>query len=80
MISDQLREVLRAQPFRPFTVYIADGRKFTVDHPELMMVTPGGRTAFLAIGAETTERIDVLMITSLSTGERHGRGRRRKAG
>jgi hypothetical protein len=80
MISDQLREVLHARPFQPFTAYLADGRKLTVDHPELMWVTPGGRTAYLAIGRETTERVDVLMITSISTGERNGRGRRRKAG
>lgn len=77
MIADQLRKVLRARPFKPFTVHLADGRRMTMDHPELMSVSPGGKTAHFASGRESFERIDVVMITSISTGERR---RKRKAG
>src|SRR5207237_6160093 len=41
--SNQLRTAIRAQPFRPFTVRLADGRAFFVKHPELISVGPNGR-------------------------------------
>jgi len=32
--ANQIREVVRAQPFRPFIIHLADGRTFDVPHPE----------------------------------------------
>lgn len=80
MVADELRLALRSVPFGPFTIHLVDGRKFRVEHPELMLVSPGGRTAVLASGRDSFEHIDVLMITSISKGEVSGRNRRRKAG
>ena len=86
MTSDKLREVLRAEPFNPFVVHMADGRALTVNHPELMAISPSGRIAYLF---ETGDRhdsghhIEILMITSIEVRSARpgtGRGRRRKAG
>ena len=40
---DQVRAAMRAQPFRPFHVKLADGRTFRIDHPEFIAVSPNGR-------------------------------------
>lgn len=38
-----LRELLQAEPFRPFYVCISDGRKLKVPHPDFLIITPHGR-------------------------------------
>ena len=35
MTIHKLQKMLRAQPFQPFDLYLADGRSLPVDHPEL---------------------------------------------
>lgn len=39
MRPDDIRAHLRREPFQPIRVYISDGSKYDVRHPELMMVT-----------------------------------------
>jgi hypothetical protein len=79
MTSDQIRNALKAQPFRAFNINLTDGRAFHVSHPEWVMLTPSGRVAVVAQAeGDSVEIIDVLMITSLSLGA--ASPRRRKAG
>ena len=47
MHPDRIRELLRAQPFRPFAVVMADGRRFAVRHPEFVYLHPDRRTVYL---------------------------------
>jgi hypothetical protein len=42
---EQLRSTLRAQPFRPFRLRLADGRTSDVSHPGFVSSTSGGRPA-----------------------------------
>jgi len=44
MSADDLRSLLRATPFRPFTVYLPSDKSFSVQHPEFAALTPPGRT------------------------------------
>jgi hypothetical protein len=39
MRPDDIRAHLRRKPFQPIRVYISDGSKYDVPHPELMLVT-----------------------------------------
>jgi hypothetical protein len=80
--AERLRNVLATRPFRPFTMNLADGRKFRVDHPELVAVFPGmDRTAILAFPKkDAIEIIDLLLVSSLSVVEGETKPRRRKAG
>jgi hypothetical protein len=68
MTIEQVQKAYRATPFKPFTLNLADGRSVTVRHPEFMMMTPGGRTVVVATGDDSVEIIDLLLVTSLSTG------------
>ena len=68
MNAEQIEQHLKASPFRPFRVCVADGRSFNVPHREFMWRHPTGRTIFVATGEDAYEVIDMLMITGLSVG------------
>lgn len=65
MTTQQLHSMLRSAPFQPFDIHLADGRALTVQHPELVMITPGGRTVGVAVTDDAIEVIDLLLVTSL---------------
>ena len=43
MTPDELRKLLRAAPFKPFRLHLADQRTFDVPHPEFVAIQPAGR-------------------------------------
>ena len=65
MTVQQLRNMHQARPFRPFDIHLADGRSISVEHPELLAVTLGGRTIAVAVEEDAVEVIDLLLVTSL---------------
>jgi hypothetical protein len=38
---EDIRELLKRQPFQPFRMHTSNGQAFDVNHPELAMVTRG---------------------------------------
>jgi hypothetical protein len=42
---NQVRDAMHRQPFRPFTLYLVDGRSYLVRHPDFISipVSPRGR-------------------------------------
>ncbi|HRQ71594.1 MAG TPA: hypothetical protein PLU35_01045 [Phycisphaerales bacterium] len=79
MIADTIREALKAQPFRTFTMRTAGGREYRIDHPELAAVSPGGRVLVVFTSADGAVTIDTLLIESMhfENGRENGRGRKR---
>lgn len=67
MTTEQLTQHIRAVPFRPFRIHLADGRHLDVKHSDFIARSPGGRTAVVYTGRETTETIDLLLVASLET-------------
>ena len=65
MNGKTLREYHKARPFNRFIIHLADGRNVPVDHPELMTVAPGGRTAAVYERDGTFHLLHVLLITDL---------------
>jgi hypothetical protein len=76
MTIEQLRQLHRAQPFRPFEIHLADGRSLPVEHPEMMSQSQSGRTIAVARPDDTIEIIDMLLVVSLKP-RPNGRPRRR---
>ena len=74
MTIESLERLYRAQPFRPFTVHLADGREVAVEHPGFLARTPGGRTIIVTQADESFEVIDRLLVTSLSVRNGQARG------
>ena len=36
----RIRELLRAVPFQPFIIRMADGRDYRIDHPDFVLAAP----------------------------------------
>jgi hypothetical protein len=68
----------RATPFLPFEIHMADGRKVSVDHPEVMAINPSGRTIIVYHNDGTFEVIDLLLVTTLKASS-NGSHRRPKS-
>lgn len=65
MTVEQLRNVHRAQPFRPFTIHMGDGRAFLVRHPDFLSHSPTGRTVIVYQDDENFSILDLLLVTKL---------------
>jgi len=53
------------QPFRPFTIRMADGRAFEVSHPDFVAQSPSGRTVIVFQPDESYSVLDLLLMTEL---------------
>jgi hypothetical protein len=65
MTIEQLREVYTAQPFRPFVLNLADGRKVPVLSRDLIMASPSGRMIIVVQPDDSMNMIDVPFVTDL---------------
>lgn len=74
--------MLRAEPFQPFDIHVADGRSLPVAHPEVVAIAPPGRTIGVGLSDGTIEIVDLLRVTSLKphANGRRGSSRRRRGG
>ena len=69
MTIEQLRAMHQAIPFRPFTIYLADGRHLNVSHREFLSHSPSGRTVIVYGKDESFSVIDLLVVTELKVRE-----------
>ena len=58
-----IRDALHKQPFKPFSISLADGRSFPVPHPE--MVAVGKRRIIVFDKHDSWWEIEPLLIVSL---------------
>jgi hypothetical protein len=65
MTIEQLRNTYNAQPFRPFTIHLADGRALHVPHRDFLSHSPGGRTVIVYHDDDSFSVLDLLLITEL---------------
>jgi hypothetical protein len=74
MTIQKIREAHEKRPFQPFAIHTADGEVVRVKHPEFLMVTPPGRTIYVATGrGEEVQTIDLLLVTKLTSGAINGK-------
>ena len=65
MDLNTIRQALREEPFKPFTLHLADGRKESVGHPEFVAV--GSRVVAVVRDDNSVTTIEPLLIVSLET-------------
>jgi hypothetical protein len=65
MTTEQFKTTLHLQPFRPFTIRMADGRNFQVSHPDFVAQSPSGRTVIVFQPDESYSVLDLLLMTEL---------------
>lgn len=79
MTIDQIRRLYEAQPFRPFTLHLADGREIPVVHREFMASAPSGRTVIVYQPDDSFNIVDLLLVTDLEVKSNdHNKGGERK--
>jgi hypothetical protein len=76
MTVEQLKQVWKADPFRPFKIHLADGRDITVNHRDFLMSSPSGRTIIVYQPDDSFNVIDLLLVTDLEVS--NGKSRRPK--
>lgn len=65
MTIEQFKATLHAQPFRPFTIRMADGRTFQVAHPDFVAMSATGRTVIVMEPDDSHSVLDLLLMTEL---------------
>jgi hypothetical protein len=65
MTTDQFRAMLHQDPFRLFTIRMADGRAFDVAHRDFVAMSPTGRTAIVYQDNENFSVLDLLLMSEL---------------
>ena len=65
MRPDDLRRLLRQQPFRPFRLHVSDGATYDITHPEMAAVTPGAVRVWLRAGRPPAPTVERVVLVSL---------------
>ena len=68
MTKDAIRETLSTEPFKPFSFRLTDGSLVPVPHPEFILITQGGRTAYVNVEGERVKILDLALITAIEIG------------
>jgi len=74
----KLRELLEAHPFRPFTVALADGRRFDIVSPDMIWMPAEGRGGlhFFLPSEDRIVSVNIMLVVSVewsATGLADGR-------
>jgi len=75
---EQVRKAYRAEPFVPFFLHLADGRRIPVRERFFMALPPGSRKITVAVSDDAFDFIDARLVTDL-TFKREPKKRRRTA-
>jgi hypothetical protein len=65
MTIEQLRKLHEAYPFQPFTIGVADGRRFYVAAAGWLSHSPSGRTIIVHQADDSYSVLDLLLVTEL---------------
>lgn len=65
MTADQFRTMCLANPFRPFTIYLADGRSLDVPHRDFVSQSPNGRTIIVYGSDDGFSIVDLYLVMEL---------------
>jgi hypothetical protein len=63
--TSQIREVIKAQPFRRFIIRLSDGRSYEVDHPEFAMIGRDGMDLLFVADDRGIHHIYVPLIVEI---------------
>jgi hypothetical protein len=62
---EKVKELFDAQPFRPFSIHLADGRAIPVHHRDFIMAAPSGRILIVLQPDDSMNIIDLLLVTDI---------------
>ena len=65
-MPDDIRKLIAAEPFVPFTIHTADGSSLQVPTVDHIAVTPGGGRIFVFGDADDYEVLSPLLVARVS--------------
>jgi len=65
MRQEQVRELLRRQPFRPFLIHLPEGRAVEVWHHDFALLSPDGRVLIVFDRDSIATYIDLMLVASI---------------
>ena len=72
MTKETIREHVNANPFRPFTLRLTNGRACEVPARDFVSLSPSGRTVVVyTADGDGVRLLDVALITEIETTEAH---------
>jgi hypothetical protein len=75
-ILDRIRELHRAEPFHPFAISFADGRRIEIDRPEFLGIFSSEDRIFYSTPEDATEVAEISKVVRVDrAARRRGRGR-----
>lgn len=72
MRIERIRQTLRAQPFRPFWIHLADGGRIPVEHEDFVALEPTGREFVVYLPDDSLHIVDVMLVTRLELKAKNG--------
>lgn len=68
MTKEAIKQQLEANPFRPFTLRLTDGRTCEVPARDFVSLSPSGRTLVVyTLDGDGVRLLDVALITEIET-------------
>jgi len=67
MTTEEVRNLLHASPFVPFTIYVPADRAFRVEHPDFATLSRGGRILALSTEGDAFVLVDLMLATRIET-------------
>lgn len=67
MTTEEVRNLLTASPFVPFTVYLPTNRAFRVEHPDFATLSRGGRILAVSTEGDAFALVDLMLATHVET-------------
>jgi len=72
------REVLHAQPFRPFAIHLADEGRLRVEHEDFVALDPSGREMIVYLPDSSHQIVTLSLVTRIEVPAPNGKTTRKK--
>lgn len=63
MQAAEIKQLLEETPFEPFTIHMANGKQFVVDHPEIVAFSVDKRSLAVALRSGGFAHLDLRLAT-----------------
>ena len=67
MKIDQLKNLVEAVPFVPFSLLMPSGERLKVPHPDFVWIHPGGHSLAVALKSDVIRIVNWQMVTGIET-------------
>ena len=74
MKIDEIRDLIHAVPFEPFTLHAAGGTPVRVAHPDFIALSPTSRTVAVYTLDSKSHRLDVPLVSQIDVHDQDAQG------